>query len=145
MAFRNLGLFARYGLPGAALGAAMVWAVGGGQPPTASAQQNQPLSHPGLPTIPRMSNESTGSANGTIAFLVNDGYGSSQSRLVLIDSVKKSFAVYRFEQKPELRIKLEAARQYRSDMDLAEFNNLAPSVSAIETMTRTNANNRNNN
>jgi hypothetical protein len=43
--------------------------------------------------------------------------------------------VYRVDpQNPKGSLKLEAARQYRWDLKLAEYNNLPPEVSAIESM-----------
>jgi len=55
--------------------------------------------------------------------------------LYLIDTKTQALAVYRVDpQNPKGAIKLEAARQYRWDLRLSEFNNLPPEVAAIESM-----------
>jgi hypothetical protein len=69
---------------------------------------------------------------GTIAF--TSGTGPTQF-LYLIDTKSQALAVYRVDpQNPKGSLKLEAARQYRWDLKLAEYNNLPPEVSAIESM-----------
>ena len=53
--------------------------------------------------------------------------------LYLIDTRARAFAVYRVDpSNPKGTVKLEAARQYQWDLKLAEYNNLPPDVSAIE-------------
>jgi hypothetical protein len=59
--------------------------------------------------------------------------------LYLIDSKSQAFAVYRVEPtgpKGSGTVKLEAARQYRYDLKLSEFNNQPPEVSSIEAMVK---------
>ena len=76
-------------------------------------------------------------ANGTIAFTSPTG-GSSQL-LYLIDTRSQSFAVYRVDPQAARgagAVKLEAARQYRYDLKLSEYNNLPPEVSSVEAMIR---------
>ncbi len=107
-----------YGLPGVAVGLALAfWAGGRG----ASAQATAPGAE----------------ANGTIAFTSATG-GSSQM-LYLIDTRSQSFAVYRVDTQGARgagSVKLEAARQYRYDLKLSEYNNQPPEVGAVEAMVR---------
>ena len=59
--------------------------------------------------------------------------------LYLIDTKAQAFAVYRVEPtgpKGSGTVKLEAARQYRYDLKLSEYNNQPPEVSAVEAMVR---------
>jgi hypothetical protein len=75
-------------------------------------------------------------AAGTIA-LTASGPGTSQL-LYLIDTKNQAFAVYRVDpQELKGTVKLEAARQYRWDLKLGEFNNQPPEVSAVESMVGT--------
>jgi hypothetical protein len=109
-----------YGVPGLIVGVALAfWAGGRG----ASAQAQA-----GVPGV---------EANGTIAFTSSAG-GSSQM-LYLIDTRSQSFAVYRVDSQGGRgagSIKLEAARQYRYDLKLSEYNNQPPEVSQVEAMVR---------
>jgi hypothetical protein len=108
-----------YGIPGVALGLALAWWAGGSR--QATAQGGGPVAE----------------ANGTIAFTSSSG-GSSQL-LYLIDTRSQSFAVYRVDPQASRgtgAVKLEAARQYRYDLKLAEYNNLPPEVSQVEQMVR---------
>jgi hypothetical protein len=58
--------------------------------------------------------------------------------LYLVDPQAQSFAVYRVDPGGQKGIvKLEAARHYRWDLKLAEYNNQPPEVGAIESMVRT--------
>jgi phage protein U len=115
------GGLARYGLPGLVAGLALAWWVGG-QGPTARAQGMVPGTE----------------ANGTIAFTTTSNSSSSQM-LYLIDTKSQVFAVYRVEptsSKSSGTVKLEAARHYRYDLKLQEFNNQPPEVSSIEAMAK---------
>lgn len=109
-----------YGLPGLVVGVALAfWA--GGRGVSAQAQV-------GVPGV---------EANGTIAFTSTTG-GSSQM-LYLIDTRNQSFAVYRVDSQGGRgagSVKLEAARQYRYDLKLSEYNNQPPEVSQVEAMVR---------
>jgi hypothetical protein len=108
-----------YGIPGIALGLALAWWAGGSR--QATAQGGGPVAE----------------ANGTIAFTSSSG-GSSQL-LYLIDTRSQSFAVYRVDPQASRgtgAVKLEAARQYRYDLKLSEYNNLPPEVSQVEQMVR---------
>jgi hypothetical protein len=70
---------------------------------------------------------------GTIAFTT--GSSDATQHLYIVDTRTQSFAVYRVEPRdPKGAVKLEAARQYRWDLKLAEFNNQAPEVATIESM-----------
>jgi hypothetical protein len=108
---------ARYGLPGLVLGLVLSWVLGTGRAPEARAQ--------GAPAV---------ETHGTIAFTsATPGAGD---RLYLIDTRSQSFAVYRVDA-ARGSVKLEAARQYRGDLRLTEFNNLPPEVAAVEAMVAT--------
>jgi len=74
-----------------------------------------------------------GDPAGTIAFTSN--LGDQLQLLYLIDPQVKSFSIYRVDPRRG-SVKLEAARHYRSDMQLAEYNNETPTVREIETMLR---------
>ena len=89
-------------------------------------------------SIPAASAQAAGSAesSGTIAF-TSGGNGSAQL-LYLIDTKTQAFAVYRVDpQNGKGAVKLEAARQYRWDLKLAEYNNQPPDVASIESMVGT--------
>ncbi len=112
---------ARYGLPGLAMGLALAW-WGGGHGPAARAQAALPVAE----------------SNGTIAFTSTSGNSTSQM-LYLIDTKSQAFAVYRVEPtgpRGSGTVKLEAARQFKWDLKLSEFNNQPPEVSAVEAMVR---------
>ena len=103
-------------LAGLAIGMALFWVLSGRNSPPALAQ--------GL---------GSGEASGTIAF-TSGGAGSPQL-LYLVDTKSQALAVYRVDpQNAKGTLKLEAARQYRWDLKLAEYNNQAPDVSSIESM-----------
>jgi hypothetical protein len=107
-----------YGVPGLLLGLAVAWWAGGRD---VSAQASPPGAE----------------ANGTIAFTSPTG-GSSQL-LYLIDTRAQSFAIYRVDPQAARgagAVKLEAARQYRYDLKLSEYNNLPPEVTSVEAMIR---------
>jgi hypothetical protein len=71
--------------------------------------------------------------SGTIAF--TSQLADASQLLYLIDTQNQSFAVYRVDPRDSKgAVKLEAARQYRWDLKLAEFNNQAPEVATIESM-----------
>jgi hypothetical protein len=111
------GSAARYGLPGLVAGLALSWVLGTGRAPEARAQGS-----PGA------------EAHGTIAFTA--ATPGSASLLYLIDTRNQAFAVYRVDT-VRGTVKLEAARQYRGDLRLTEFNNLPPEVAAVEAMVAT--------
>ena len=109
-----------YGVPGLVLGLAVAWWAGG-RGASAQAQAGVPGAE----------------ANGTIAFTSSTG-GSSQL-LYLIDTRSQSFAIYRVDTQAARgagSVKLEAARQYRYDLKLSEYNNLPPEVTSVEAMIR---------
>jgi len=115
---RSIRLFVPY-LPGVILGAAVTWFCGLGPNSTAARLH---AAGPGQPE-----------SNGTVAFSTT-GPGTQQ-RLFLIDTRTQSLAVYLIDpQNSKGTLKLEAARQYRWDMKLAEFNNASPDVTAVESM-----------
>ena len=116
------GGVARYGLPGLAVGLILSW-WGGGHGPSARAQGAPPAAV---------------ESNGTIAFTSGPANSPSQM-LYLIDTKAQAFAVYRVDPtspRGSGTVKLEAARQYRWDLKLSEFNNQPPEVSAIESMVK---------
>ncbi len=117
MISKHWGGVAVYGLPGLVVGVVLAW-WGGGHGPTARAQGAGPVTKP----------------NGTIAF-TSASNGSSGQLLYLIDTENQAFAVYRVDPantKGGGSVKLEAARQYKWDLKLSEFNNQSPEVSAVE-------------
>ena len=72
--------------------------------------------------------------SGTFAFTAEDPAGSGQL-LYVVDTRTQAFAVYRISPGDSKgAVKLEAARQFRWDLRLAEFNNQAPPVATIEAM-----------
>ena len=121
MTSKHWGVVA-YGLPGLVIGVVLAW-WGGGHGPTARAQGAGPVAD----------------TNGTLAF-TSTSNGSSAQMLYLIDTKNQAFAVYRVDptgtNKGTGSVKLEAARQYKWDLRLNEFNNQPPEVSAIEAMVK---------
>jgi len=107
----------RYGLPGVLVGMAVAWGMGLGRGPTARAQ---------APAVAE--------ATGTIAFTAASP--GSTPRLYLIDTRARAFAIYRLDPQKGA-VQLEAARQYRCDLQLSEYNNLPPEVAAVEAMVST--------
>ena len=70
-------------------------------------------------------------APGTLAFTA--GAPGQGQWLYLIDTKAQAFAVYSINpQDPKGAIKLEAARQYKWDLKLAEYNNQPPEVRTIQ-------------
>ena len=117
---------ARYGLPGLAAGLVLAW-WSGGHGPMATAKGAPPVAE----------------TNGTMAFTSNmiapPGGGNPWQMLYIVDTKTQAFAVYRMEagnSKESGSVKLEAARQYRWDLQLSEYNNLSPEASAVEGMVK---------
>lgn len=111
---------ARFVVAGFVVGAAVAWVIVGGRVPEAKAQA-----------------PSLAEAAGTIAFTSSTGAPGGAQWLYLIDTKNQAFAVYRVDpQNPKGSVKLEAARHYRWDLRLAEYNNQPPEVAAVESMTR---------
>lgn len=109
---RNIGL-------GVVLGVTLSWVMLGKSAPPLRAQAS-----------------GSADATGTIAF-TSGGAGSVQM-LYLIDTKSQAFSIYRVDpQNAKGAVKLEAARQYRWDMKLAEYNNQPPDVASIESMVGT--------
>src|SRR5436305_9791130 len=97
-------------------GLALAWMFGSGRAPTALAASAAPAE-----------------ANGTLAF--TSGVPGQVQWLYLVDTKTQAFAVYSLNpQGTKGTVKLEAARQYRWDLKLAEYNNQPPQVAAIESM-----------
>ena len=83
--------------------------------------------------IARAQGPNAGESSGTIAFTSNVN-GTAQF-LYVIDTKTQAFALYRIDtSNPKGVVKLEAARQYRWDLKLAEYNNQPPDVASIESM-----------
>lgn len=125
----------RYGLPGMMVGVALCWVMGGANPTPANAQD------PHMPSGARgfAAEGVSGATNGTIAFTTTTPAG--QSRLIIIDTAAKSFALYRIDSDPTKgggAVKLETARQYRWDLQLQEYNNLPPAPKAVKSMVESN-------
>ncbi len=109
---------ARYGGCGLLLGLALAYALGSGQNPMVRAQS---------PAAPHAESA------GTIAFTTASP--DAGQLLYVVDTRTQAFAVYKVDPRdPKGAVKLEAARQYRWDLKLAEFNNQAPEVATIESM-----------
>jgi len=114
------GNAARCGVTGVLAGLALAWCLGAGRAPAAT---------PSPTPTPAES-------NGTLAF-TSGGPGSAQW-LYLIDTKTQALAVYSVNpQNPKGTLKLEAVRQYRWDLKLAEYNNQPPEVATIESMVGT--------
>lgn len=110
----------RWGGLGLLSGVALCWAFGSGRAPSARAQSAAEAAH-------------AAQAGGTIAFTTT-GPDSAQL-LYVLDTRAQAFAVYKVDPRdPKGAVKLEAARQYRWDLKLAEFNNQAPEVAHVEAM-----------
>lgn len=106
---RNMGV-------GLAVGVALCWVAFGRSAPPLRAQSS-----------------GSAEATGTIAF--TSGSVGSLQMLYVIDTKSQAFAVYRIDpQNAKGAVKLEATRQYRWDMKLAEYNNQPPDVASIESM-----------
>jgi hypothetical protein len=115
----RLNALVRYGAPGLLLGLMLAWMLGAGRVGEVRADP------------PRSADANT----GMIAF-TSAGPAATQL-LYLIDTRNQAFAIYRVDpQNSKGTVKLEAARLYRSDLRLAEYNNLPPEVAAIESMVR---------
>jgi len=131
---RTWGDVARYGLPGLLLGLALAsGGRGGGR--ELWAQVPGPNLAPGMMQAgggydrSRPAGTSGGEADGLIAFTTNGG-GPVQW-LYLIDARTRAFTIYRFDSTKGM-VKLEAARQFASDLKLTGYNNLDPQVTAVE-------------
>lgn len=115
-ASRNWGSVLGFGLSGVALGLALAGWGGSPSPPSLSAQ--------GAPAVP---------AAGLIAMTAETPGNPNGSLLYLIDPKEQSFALYRIDGLKGT-VKLEAARHFRGDLKLAEYNNQPPTVAAVEAM-----------
>ena len=112
-AWRGIGV-------GLVAGVVLGWAFGYARTPTAMAQATPGAMAPV-------------EAAGTIAFTAPAP--ESGQLLYILDTRTQAFAVYKVDPRdPKGAVKLEAARQYRWDLKMAEFNNQAPEVATIEAM-----------
>lgn len=114
---RRIGRMLGYGLPGAFLGLALAWALGGSAARGVHAETG-----------------SASSANGLMSLTISAPGDPGTTRLVLIDPRSQAMAVYKIDGFKGGSIKLEAARQFGSDLKLSEYNNLPPEVAAVEAM-----------
>lgn len=84
---------------------------------------------------PPRAQAANGPAESTGTIVITSALSDSSQLLYVVDTKAQSFAVYRVDSRdPKGAVKLEAARHYRWDMKLAEFNNQAPEVATIESM-----------
>ena len=129
----------RYGFPGFVLGLVLACSPGfRGEPAVAQAQTGvaRPASSsPGVAARPAEAAKSqtvkaVGESSGTLAFIA-DPPGGPLQWLYLIDTKKRAFAVYRIDTNKGA-VKLEAARQYRWDLELDQYNNQAPEPADVE-------------
>ncbi len=140
--------WARFGIPGLALGLAIAWGTTGirgeqaaaQQAPSGSARQASPNDGGrGRSEATKSSSARTVAANdtgGTLA-LISNTTGAVQW-LYLVDTKQKSFAIYRIDPtNPKGSLKLEASRKYRWDLELDEYNNHGLEPSAVEARVRT--------
>jgi hypothetical protein len=124
----------RFGLPGVALGMMVTWgwvlfgdraaAQGPGTAPRSSSGGSvQGRSMPS-PSGQPAKGATMGESGGILALVSNpQGTGPAQW-LYLIDTKKRSFAIYRVDPtNPQGCVKLEASRQFRWDLDLDQYNN----------------------
>lgn len=129
----RIGGWARFGVPGVALGMLMSWGAGfHGEPGAARAQNAPGRPGPGVPAPqvrPAQPSASakgaaSGEAGGILAMITNPTSIAPIQWLYLIDTKKRSFAIYRVDPaNPQGCVKLEASRQFRWDLDLDEYNN----------------------
>jgi hypothetical protein len=140
--------WARFGLPGLALGLAIAWGMTGFRGEQAVAQQApRDSTGPVLSTgggngrsemMKGQSARTVAATNpgGTLALIANPT-GAVQW-LYLVDTKQKSFAIYRIDpNNPKGSVKLEASRKYRWDLELDEYNNQGLEPSAVEARVRT--------
>lgn len=145
------GGWLRFGLPGVALGVLLSWGAGfHGEPSSAWAQDATTRPVPGGSGAGRTATGSSTAAKGTtaesggvMAMVTNPPPTPGVQWLYLVDTRKRSFAVYRVDPtNPQGCVKLEAARQFRWDLDLDEYNNqgLEPADvrARVEAVSRTN-------
>jgi hypothetical protein len=112
---------AGFGLPGLALGVVLAWGSGfRGEP--AAAQTGGTARPVEASRSPAARTVAGGDSNGTLALIANPT-GPVQW-LYLIDTKKRTFAVYRIDPtNGKGTVKLEASRQYRWDLELDQYNN----------------------
>jgi hypothetical protein len=131
MSLRTWSNAARFGGAGVVLGLALAWSLGGPRgllaqaaPATKGAERPRPA-----PAAP------VGEAGGTLALIAPWQPGTPNAKgqlLYLIDTKSRAFAVYRIDPEHDTgTIKLEGTRQYQWDLQLTEYNNQEPAVSAI--------------
>lgn len=125
----RIGGWVRYGLPGVVLGMLMSWGAGfHGEPAAARAQNasDRPIGAGAGRGVPAATAKgaTSGQAGDILALINNSPAVSPVQWLYLIDTKKRSFAIYRVDPtNPQGCVKLEASRQFRWDLDLDEYNN----------------------
>jgi hypothetical protein len=83
----------------------------------------------------RPANQANGARETSGTVVLSSQAADGSQLLYIVDTNNQSFAVYRVDPRDNKgAVKLEAARQYRWDLKLAEFNNQAPEVATIESM-----------
>lgn len=139
MSRREWSSAVRFGLPGVLIGLALAWCGGGRGLPSALGQQVPPVGRSAVPApVPAQMTARSPDNSGTIALTSTHPQDGSQW-LYLIDTKTQALAVYRIDTVDAGKLKLVAARKYRSDLMLTEFNNLAPQVEAIESIVQAGA------
>ena len=124
----------RFGLPGLVLGLLLSWGAGfHGEPLVAQAQDVSARTGPASPAAGRGAGTATTPANrgvtaaeggGILAMIAGPSAPNYPQWLYLIDTKKRAFAIYRVDpNNSQGCVKLEAARQFRWDLDLDEYNN----------------------
>jgi hypothetical protein len=135
MSLRQCGAAARYGIPGAMVGLALAWALGGQR-----GVQAQGAGPAGIDRPRPVMTGTVGESGGTLAMIAplqQGAPGSTTQLLYLIDTKSLAFAVYRIDPThPKGTIKLEGVRQCRYDLKLQHYNNQDPDVASIEAAVR---------
>jgi hypothetical protein len=145
MGVRIDSALARYGLPGLVMGMFLAWGSGVRGPQVAAQTESHDRSAGAQRVAPRSGEAGKSQVSRSIAgadgagtlALITETTGPAQW-LYLIDTKKRAFAVYRMDpSNGKGTVKLEAARQYKWDLELEHYNNQAPEPAAIEATVKT--------
>lgn len=130
----RIGGWVRFGLPGVVLGILLSWGAGfHGEPGEARAQNSAARPAPAgvapgrpapAPATGTAKGVTSGEAGGILALITSPTAIPPVQWLYLVDTKKRSFAIYRVDPtNPQGSVKLEASRQFRWDLELDEYNN----------------------